>query len=85
MVVFCVWMCKYTVCSASGKFFCKSILKSTELWVIVYAAASIPSGLLEFILDSCEDPCCKVSASVRQNTSGAYGDTLFGMLAWAFI
>jgi len=51
---------------------------------LVYAAASVLAGLLEFILYSCEDPCCKVSASVKQNISIACGDMLFGTLALAF-
>lgn len=73
-------------CSVPGKLFCKMMLKSTELCVSVLdgAAASVMSGLLEFVLFSCENPYCKVSSGIRQNTSIAHDGTLFGMFSLAF-
>lgn len=47
--------------------------------------ASSVLPLLEFVLCSCEDPYCKVSPGIKQNTSVAHDGTLFGMFALAFL
>lgn len=74
-------------CFVPGKLFCKGMLKWAKLCVGVLdgAAASIMSGLLEFVLCSCEDPYCKVLSCIKQNTSVAHDDTLCGMFALAFL